>query len=73
MITRSGDFDLGRDRTRIKDLRDAARQQRTVDVLLDRFFAAKTSQRFNIQVLADEVGMGRRLWLSALLLRLLPI
>jgi hypothetical protein len=59
MITRSGDFDLGRDRTRIKDLRDAARQQRTVDVLLERFFAAKTSQRFDIQVLADEVGMGK--------------
>ena len=30
MITRSIDFDLGRDRTRIKDPKDAARQQCTV-------------------------------------------
>lgn len=59
MITRSQDFDLGRDRTRIKDPRDAARQQSTVDALLDRFFSARSTHRFEIQVLADEVGMGK--------------
>jgi len=59
MITRSKDFDLGRDRTRIKDPRDAARQQATVDALLDRFFNPKAAQRIEIQILADEVGMGK--------------
>ena len=59
MITRSKDFDLGRDRTRISDPKDAARQQRTVDVLLDRFFNPKSAQRSEIQILADEVGMGK--------------
>jgi hypothetical protein len=59
MITRSRDFDLGRDRTRIKDPKDAARQQSTVDVLLDRFFNPRSTQRFEIQILADEVGMGK--------------
>jgi hypothetical protein len=38
MISRSEDFDLGLDRTRIKDPKDAARQQYTVDALLARFF-----------------------------------
>lgn len=59
MIFRSPDFDLSRDRTRIKDPRDAARQQCTVDVLLDRLFCRQKGQRFEIQVLADEVGMGK--------------
>jgi hypothetical protein len=59
VITRPKDFDLGRDRTRIKDPRDAARQQCTVDALLERFFNPKSTQRFEIQILADEVGMGK--------------
>lgn len=59
MITRSKDFDLGRDRTRIKDPKDAARQQFTVEALLDRFFHPRSAQRFEIQILADEVGMGK--------------
>lgn len=59
MITRSEDFDLGQDRTRIKDPKDAARQQRTVDVLLERFFSPRLAQQFEIQILADEVGMGK--------------
>ncbi len=59
MIARSKDFDLGRDRTRIKDPKDAARQQRTVEVLLERFFNPRATQRFEIQILADEVGMGK--------------
>jgi len=59
MITRSKDFDLGRDHTRIKDPNDAARQQFTVDALLDRFFNPRSAQRFEIQIVADEVGMGK--------------
>jgi hypothetical protein len=59
MITRSKEFDLGRDRTRISDPKDAARQECTVDALLDRFFNHKSTRRFEIQILADEVGMGK--------------
>lgn len=59
MITRSQQFDLGLDTTRIKDSRDAARQARTVDALLDRFFSRKAADRWEIQILADEVGMGK--------------
>ncbi len=59
MITRSEDFDLGRDKDRMKDPDDAARQLRTVEVLLERFFHSRSSQRFEIQILADEVGMGK--------------
>ncbi|SPF46043.1 hypothetical protein SBA4_3460015 [Candidatus Sulfopaludibacter sp. SbA4] len=59
MIICSKDFDLGRDRTRISDPKDAARQQCTVDALLDRFFNPRSTQRFEIQILADEVGMGK--------------
>ena len=59
MITRSQDFDLGRDKDRMKDPNDAARQLRTVEVLLERFFHPRSSRRFEIQILADEVGMGK--------------
>jgi len=59
MISRSQDFDLGLDHTRIKDPKDAARQQYTVDALLSRFFNPRSNQRFEIQILADEVGMGK--------------
>ena len=59
MITSSTDFDLGRDE-RMKDRPDdAARQHKTVEVLLERFFNPKSTQRFEIQILADEVGMGK--------------
>ena len=57
MITRSKDFDLGRDKERMKDPNDAARQLRTVEVILERFFHSRTGQRFEIQILAD----GRQL------------
>lgn len=59
MIPRSDHFDLGRDKDRMKDPHDVARQQRTVDVLLERFFHSRSSERFEIQILADEVGMGK--------------
>ncbi len=58
MITRSKDFDLGRDSTRIKDPKDAARRSQRWS-LLDRFFTPRSTQRFEIQILADEVGMGK--------------
>src|ERR1700693_334729 len=50
---------LGRDKTRIKDPRDAERQSRTVATILERFFNGKSSEKFEIQILADEVGMGK--------------
>lgn len=59
MITRSHQFDLGLDRTRIKDPRDARRQEATVDALLDRFFLQDPDHRWEIEILADEVGMGK--------------
>ena len=59
MIALSKHFDLGRDKTRIKDPNDAARQRRTVEALLERLFNPKPTQRFEIQILADEVGMGK--------------
>ncbi len=52
-------IDLGHDRTRMKDPRDVERQHRTVQVLLDRFYATHDDERFELQVLADEVGMGK--------------
>jgi len=59
MIQRSKHFDLGQDRTRIKDPRDAMRQSATVDALLERFFHRRADHRWEIQILADEVGMGK--------------
>jgi len=59
MIDRSPLFNLGLDRTRIKDPRDAERQTATVDALLERFFHPNRQQRWEVQILADEVGMGK--------------
>jgi hypothetical protein len=59
MIPRSQQFNLGLDKTRIKDPRDAIRQEATVDALLDRFFDHNPEHRWEIQILADEVGMGK--------------
>ena len=59
MIQRSSHFDLGRDKTRMKDPADALRQSETVDALLARFFNEKEEDRWEIQILADEVGMGK--------------
>ena len=59
MIIRSRKFDLGLDKTRIKDPRDATRQEATVDALLDRFFHQNPEHRWEIEILADEVGMGK--------------
>jgi hypothetical protein len=43
----------------MKDPRDAARQTATVDAILERFFRADADRRFEVQILADEVGMGK--------------
>lgn len=59
MIARSRNFNLGLDTSRIKDPNDGLRQEATVDALLARFFAARPEQRSGLQVLADEVGMGK--------------
>ncbi len=59
MIRISKQFDLGRDRTRMKDPADAARQEATVQALLERFFDSDLPHRFETQILADEVGMGK--------------
>jgi hypothetical protein len=56
VIARSPNFNLGLDVSRIKDPNDGLRQEATVDELLSRFFG---KQRQNLQVLADEVGMGK--------------
>jgi hypothetical protein len=59
MMVRSQQFDLGLDCDRMKDPRDAARQESTVDALLKRLFHPRPDQRWELQILADEVGMGK--------------
>jgi len=59
VIAISDDFDLGRDKTRMKDPQEAERQRRTVEVLLERFFHREPDQRWELQLVADEVGMGK--------------
>lgn len=59
MIAIASDFDLGRDSTRIKDPADAERQTATAAAILERLFAPDPQRRFELQVLADEVGMGK--------------
>ena len=51
---------LGADRVRMKDQRDVDRQQATVQHLLDRFYTDKEEEQYELQVVADEVGMGNR-------------
>jgi len=59
MINCSNHFDLGRDKNLIKDVRDGIRQTETVENLLQRFFHPNATRRVEIQILADEVGMGK--------------
>jgi len=59
VILLSKHIDLGRDRTRMKDPRDAERQTKTSQEILDRFFNGSESKRWELQLLADEVGMGK--------------
>lgn len=59
MITLSKHIDLGRDKTRMKDWRDVERQTETARELLNRLFSSADTQRWELQLLADEVGMGK--------------
>ena len=59
MIEISNNIDLGRDKTRMKDPRDAARQEATVKEIFRRFFHDDPGKRYEMQLLADEVGMGK--------------
>lgn len=59
MITASQDFDLGKDTTRIKNKSDAERQRRTVEEILSRFYDDDLDRRAAVQLVADEVGMGK--------------
>lgn len=59
MIPFSPHIDLGLDKRRMKDPRDAARQTATAKRLLDRLFSPSDATRWEIQLLADEVGMGK--------------
>jgi len=52
-------IDLGADRTRMRDQRDVVRQTRTAHEILERFYEEDLDRRFELQVLADEVGMGK--------------
>jgi hypothetical protein len=58
-VKRSQDFHLGLDRVRMKEKRDVDRQHATVDVLLGRLFSDEPAARKEIQIVADEVGMGK--------------
>jgi hypothetical protein len=59
MIPLAAEIDLGLDRERMSDARDVRRQMATARALLDRFFADEEQGRAELQVLADEVGMGK--------------
>lgn len=59
MIPLSDAFDLGRDLRRMKDPRDGLRQTATAAALLQRLFHDDPRQRWDVQILADEVGMGK--------------
>ena len=59
MIPFPEDIELGRDTTRIKDPRDAARQRLTVERILERFFHDDPDRRWELQLVADEGGMGK--------------
>ena len=59
MIPLAGEIDLGLDRERMSDERDVRRQMATARELLTRLFADGEDDRIELQILADEVGMGK--------------
>jgi len=59
MIQPPSTIDLGLDATRIKDPRDAERQHATVVEILKRMFHPAANGRWELQILADEVGLGK--------------
>src|SRR5688572_8177778 len=59
MITIPSELDLGRDRSRMKDRRDAERQRVTVQLVLARMYNRPGGACAHLQLVADEVGMGK--------------
>lgn len=59
MIVLPDHVDLGHDKTRIKDPRDGERQASTVSAILERMFHPDSMHRWETQIVADEVGMGK--------------
>jgi Helicase conserved C-terminal domain len=59
MIGLSHDIDLGGDTTRMAGTSDAARQRTTTSELLQRLFHEEAERRWELQLVADEVGMGK--------------
>jgi helicase-like protein/type III restriction/modification enzyme restriction subunit len=59
MISLSQDLDLGLDTSRMFGTQDAERQRATSNEILDRFFNPSSSQGWELQLVADEVGMGK--------------
>lgn len=58
-VPQSAVYDLGLDTTRMRDTKDVLRQRGTVEKILERFFHADPAHRWELQILADEVGLGK--------------
>ena len=59
MIALTPALDLGADHTRMKDRNEVARQITTAERLLRRLFDQRSPDFTELQLLADEVGMGK--------------
>lgn len=59
MIPLAREIDLGLDKERMSDARDVQRQMATARELLKRLFADREDDQIELQILADEVGMGK--------------
>lgn len=59
MISLTNALDLGSDRTRMKNASDVERQNETARQLLDRLYNEASPGFMELQLLADEVGMGK--------------
>lgn len=59
MISLTNALDLGADRTRMKNASDVERQNETSRQLLDRLYNEGSPGFMELQLLADEVGMGK--------------
>src|SRR6187551_1644084 len=59
MIALTQALDLGADVTRMKDPHDVQRQHETARQLLDRLYNEQSPGFMELQLLADEVGMGK--------------
>ncbi len=52
-------IDLGKDKVRMSNPEDKKRQTQTVDAILERLYTSSERHRMELQILADEVGMGK--------------